>query len=117
MTGKLSWNTLSVTEGDYSVQIVTRDLQTGLRVAVEVLIRLSSFNDLNTTAPNVLFVNDPFSLDIVYTVPGSTIDLAIEVNYDDDLYDLYPLMLSPSPDDFESDIDIYDERGNTIRKC
>ncbi len=112
-TGKISWDTTYVNDGDYSVQIVTQDIHTGLRVAAEVLLRISSDNSLNGSIPSFQYLYNPFNLDNIYGIPGSSIDLSIEIDYDGDLYELNSLMLTPYPQYFESDIDIYDDKGMT----
>lgn len=107
MTGKLSWDTTHVNEGDYSLQIVTQDLYTGLRVAVEVLIRLTE----NNSPPSFPFLSEPLSLDVAYGMPGSTVNRAVEIAYDGDTYNLDSYKLSAVPDDFAIYINMHNETG------
>ena len=114
MTGKLSWDTTSINEGDYSLQIVTEDIRTGIRVAAEVVLRLVK-NRFPAQPPNFPYLSDPLNLDIIYTLPGSTVDMSFEIDYDGDLFDMYSLQsISPVPRGFDTYVDVINnETGNT----
>ena len=76
VTGRVTWNTQHVIPGDYSAQVVTQDVETGLRVAAELRIRVSSSTqpvipDLNIVIPfDVLYVNQGAQVNSSYSVTG-----------------------------------------------
>ena len=76
------------------MQIVTQDLYTDLRVAVELLLRLSKHSRLDSP-PSFEILYDSLSPDVVYGVPGSTLGIAFGIISDGDPYDLSPFSLSP----------------------
>ena len=94
---------------------MTQDIYTGIRVAVEVLLRLSK-NRFQTSPPSFPFLSNAVGLDTVYGAPGSAVYTAVEITTDGDPYDLYPLAISSTPSNFEVDIDIIDNQTGMI-KC
>lgn len=67
VTGHMTWNTDHVTPGDYSVQIVSKDIATGLRVATEVKFRLTQ----TYQQPTLPHIAEPIPKDNVYVLQGS----------------------------------------------
>ena len=100
ITGHMIWNTDNVTPGDYSVQIITEDIETGLRVASEVKLRL-----LNSarTQPKFSHLSKSIPIDIIYTAPGNTVSTYFSVT-DDDISDLSVVIITPTPKGVETDI-------------
>ena len=62
----MTWNTDHVTPGDYSVQVVTQDIITGLRVAAEMRLRI-----IEGDQPLILGAADPIPPDVIYVSQGS----------------------------------------------
>lgn len=75
VSGHMIWNTEHVTPGDYSVQVVTKDIETGLRVAAELRLHLSSSN----LQPYFPHISNPLPPDITYVSPGQTTNTTFAV--------------------------------------
>ena len=110
MTGHLTWDTTNVNEGDYSLQIVTLDLYTGLRVAAEILLRLADVTS-DSPVPSFQYLSNYFNLDTFYTSPGSTATLALEIVDSGNTSDLYITQVTPLPRQFDAQIYVVNETG------
>lgn len=112
MTGLLSWDTTHINPGDYSLQVITQDLMTGLRVAAEVLLQLRN-TDLPQFIPGLPFLLEPVNRDILYVNRGSTLNTLVEVTVSDgvDPTHLVPMAISPKPRDLNTYISSSDGKG------
>lgn len=97
----MTWNTDHVTPGDYSLQIITEDIETGLKVASEIKLRL-----LNSawTQPKFSHLSKSIPIDTIYTSPGNTVSTSFTVTDDDDTMDLSVVIITPTPKGVETDI-------------
>ena len=112
ITGRIAWNTDYVNEGDYSIQIVTEDLHTGLKVVAEVLLRLTDPDlKFGSLPPRFIHLSEPLSSDIIYTMPGSSISVALDIWDDGQLEELLPFPVSPYPEELDADVIVDGVRG------
>lgn len=74
VTGHVTWDTDRVMPGDYSAQLVTQDVETGLRVAAELRIRVSS-----ESRPIFPHLSNPIPFDVLYVMQGNEINSSFTV--------------------------------------
>lgn len=100
ITGHMTWNTDHVTPGDYSVQLVTKDINTNLRVASELRIRVMPTHTMTTNSNPSFPVH--FNLlppDVIYVNPGKEINYTLSVINGDNVS-----FLTPTPRGFIANI-------------
>ena len=74
VTGRVAWNTEHVVPGDYSAQVVTQDVETGLRVAAELRIRVSS-----STRPVISDLSNAVPFDVLYVMQGTEVNSSYSI--------------------------------------
>ena len=98
-----------MTEGDYDLVIVTKDLHTNLRVASEIRLRL-----VHSIAPVFQHLASSLPLDTVYTVANATAALSLELQVPEtlELSYLEAVIVSPTTTGVDSTVDFAENSTN-----
>lgn len=97
-TGLVSWDTTVVAPGDYSVQVVTTDIHTKLRVAAELIVQVSAEPSTNTTSPRFIHSSPSLPGSIVYAAPGSSVTHHLFLEDGDGVDDITISNITPLPE-------------------
>ena len=98
-----------MTEGDYDLVIVTKDLYTNLKVAATIRLRLTQ-----DPAPVFRHLTSSLPLDTVYTVNNTTAAIALELEENLELSYLEAIIVSPTTSGVSAIVDYAENSTNGI---
>lgn len=91
------WDTTYTSPGDYSLQLVARDIHTGLQAVAEVILTVSSEPMTNSSIPRFITSSDVLLNNIIYATPGTSVTKQLTVEDSEGVEELSISPLSPLP--------------------